>query len=251
MPADILLYAIIAAGLIFWLKTIIGTTDEDDPVDQGTKKRESEESNFLSPVLGKEKPRSDNVTRLNALSGRRLDLPAHVKFDNKTAENALEDIALTHPDFDLSHFLSGAEQAFSLVVEAFAEGDLDTLQDLLAKPVYETFAAAVKARKKSGESLFTAIQSVDRMEIVEAAVRDKTLFIAVRFHAREIHYSRDKEGNIISGDPDRITSMVDVWVFGQPENESGPEWYLYETRDDEEEDHKTPVPEAGDAPVKS
>ena len=55
----------------------------------------------------------------------------------------------------------------------------------------------------------------------------------------------DKAGKIISGDPDKTTVIVDVWVFGRPLNFDGPEWYLYETRDEDAEDHKTPLPEGG------
>jgi hypothetical protein len=41
--------------------------------------------------------------------------------------------------------------------------------------------------------------------------------------------------------------MKDVWVFGRDIASNEPEWHLYETRDDEIEDHKTPLPDAGAA----
>ncbi len=253
MSADLLLYIIIAAGLVFWLKSILGQTDDDDDEKREDmfKAREAKKSDdtssesFLSPITKKSNRLEDNIVKLNALSGENLSLPRHVFFDNKTAQNNLDDIAITKPDFDLGHFINGAEHAFPMIIEAFADGDLDTLENLLDKPVYDGFKSAIQARQEKGEVVSTQVQSIERMDIVEAFIKNEIFFITVRFYANEICVIRDKDGEIISGTPDKITQMVDIWVFGQPENATGPEWFLYETRDDEEEDHKTPVPDAG------
>ena len=252
MSADLLLYLIVAAGLVFWLKTILGTTDDEEEekreqLHRDMKKASEEGESFLSPIKKKNEAEQGNVVRLNALSGENFALPRHVRFDNKTAENNLTDIMQTNHGFDLSHFLSGAEYAFTMIIEAFATGDLDTLKDVLDKDVYKGFESAIKARNKSGESVETQVQSIEKMEIVEAFIKKGIFFITIRFTANEICVIRDKAGEIISGAPDKPTQMVDVWVFGQPEAHDGPEWFLYETRDDAEEDHKTPIPEAGDS----
>lgn len=246
MPADILLYALIAAGLVFWLKTILGTREEDDlPPKKPTLFSDEEEGEIRKTT--KKEGGMDNVVSLDALMGTVAiaHLPRHVRIDNKTTENKLEDIADKYSDFDLNHFASGAEQAFQMIIEAFADGDLETLKDLLAEPVYQAFEGAIHARNEKGESVSTQIQSIEKIDITEADLKDDLLRITVRFTAREICVIRDKEGEIISGDPEKVTEMVDVWVFGRDMKAQGPEWYLYETRDDEIEDHKTPVPESG------
>lgn len=247
MPADILLYALIAAGLIFWLKNIIGTEDEDE---KGSKKPsifgDDQEDGHQNPVI---KGQSSNVVNLDALVGGAaiMALPRHVRIDNKTTENRLEDLSKKYESFDLTHFVSGAEQAFPMIIEAFAEGDLETLENLLAEPVYHAFEAVVQERETRGETVETTVKSVEKMDITEAQLKDDMLFITVRFTAREICVIRDKEGAIIAGDPDKVTEMVDVWVFGREIEADTPIWHLYETRDDEIEDHKTPMPEAGSA----
>lgn len=243
MPADILLYALVAAGLIFWLKNIIGTEDEDDT----NKKRPS----IFSDDQGDNTPpqntknQTSNVVNLDALVGGIAVLPRHVRIDNKTTENRLDDIAKKYDSFDLQHFVSGAEQAFPMIIEAFAEGDLDTLESLLATPVYEAFENVVKDREAKGETVETVVKAVEKMDITDAQLKDDMLFITVRFTARETCVIRDKDGAILAGDPDKTTQMVDVWVFGREIESDAPIWHLYETRDDEIEDHKTPMPEAG------
>lgn len=246
MSADILLYALIAAGLVFWLKSILGTRDEGDlpPKRPMIFSDPEDDAHEDAPKSARE---GSNVVALDALMAPPplAKLPRHVRIDNKTTENALEEIIKANPDFDLQHFALGAEQAFQMIIEAFADGDLETLKDLLADPVYQAFEKAILDRQSRGETVVTEVQSIDKLDIIEAVLKENILKITVRFTAREICLIRDKEGEIISGDPEKITQMVDVWVFGRDMTSEGPEWYLYETRDDEVEDHKTPVPESG------
>jgi len=237
MSADILVYALIAAGLIFWLRNVLGTEDEDDV------ERRSSLTKDIEQNIRKD---NGNVVFLDALVGKPLaNLPRHISIDNKTTENRLEDISQRYEEFDVYHFAQGAEQAFQIIIEAFADDDLETLKDLLDKPVYDAFENVIKERQKKGEIVATTIKSIEKIDITEATLEGDLLKIVVRFTAIENCIIRDKEGEIIAGDPDKDTQMVDVWVFGRDMSKDGPEWYLYETRDDEVEDHKTPLPEAG------
>ena len=240
MPADLLLFALIAAGLIFWLRSILGTRDENDEKPKRPNLF-SDEDGLLSSNSKKE----NNVVALNPSTQGKHSLPAHVRIDNKTTENKIDDITIEHPKFDVGHFAEGAEGAFSMVVESFAEGDVETLEGLLAPEVFKAFKGAIEERNKRGETVDTKIHGVEKMDITDVMIKENHIFITVRFAARETCVIKDKAGDIISGDPDKTTVMIDVWVFGRELNFDGPEWYLYETRDDEAEDHKTPLPEGG------
>ena len=243
MPADLILFALIAAGLIFWLKSILGTRDEDE--DKNTKRPSifsDDEGGLQNPL---KKNNDSNVIALNKSVGDQYTLPVHVRIDNKTTENIIDDLKNDYPQFDLNSFVEGAEGAFTMIVEAFAAGDVETLEGLLAPEVFEAFKQAVEERKARGEVVETEIRAVEKMDITEAKVKDNHLFMTVRFSARETCVIKDKAGDVISGDPDKTTVMVDVWVFGRDLESKGPEWFLYETRDDEIEDHKTPIPEGG------
>lgn len=247
MSADILLYALVAAGLVFWLKSILGTRDEDDNDDRPSVFSDMDRGdNNTPPVALKNSNKDNNVVTLEAIVGRGgFHLPRHIRIDNKTTENRLEDLIKNHPEFDFYHFIGGAQEAFTIIIEAFAEGDLETLKDLLAEPVYKAFEATIKDREKRGETVHTEVVSIEKMDIVAADLQETTLMITVRFTAHEICVIRDKEDKTVSGDPEKQTQMVDVWVFGRDLMSDTPEWHLYETRDDEIEDHKTPIPEAG------
>ena len=213
---------------------------------------------IIPPLLIVMTPRSShmladkqNVVSLNAHVGDKFFLPAHVKIENKTAENKLIDLAKKHPEFDLEHFASGVSDAFAIVVESFAEGDKETLQDLLAEPVYEAFERAIDERDERGEKVVTQIQAVKKAEITKADLQDNMLYLTVKFTAKEICVIRDKDDNIISGDPEKATQMTDIWIFGRALDSDAPEWLVYETIDDVPEDHKTPMPESSSKSSKS
>ena len=233
-----MIYALIAAGLVFWLNNILCTKNGEEK----DSKFSSFEKNHETPLMPLDK--KPNVVGLSTNVGDVFMLPRHVKIENKTAENNLLDIAEAHNNFDLEHFASVVADAFSMVVESFAEGDKETLESLLTEPVYKAFASEIDARKERGETVETEIKAVRKVDIIEANLTDETVYLTVRFTAQDICVIRDDDQNIISGDPEKVTEMVDVWVFGRDINSEGPEWLVYETRDDEQEDHKTPLPES-------
>lgn len=245
MPPDIILYALIAAGLIFWLKTIIGTRDEDEDIG-GRPLSDDEKDPFVSLSDKLKKHEESNVVPLSHKIGQGFALPAKVRIDSKTTENNLEKLSKEHENFDFEHFVSGVEYAFPMIIEAFAKGDKEGLNSLLAEPVYNAFESTIDAREKKGESVETEVKSIDKIDVLEAHEKDGWVYLTVRFVARETCVIKDKEGEIVSGDPDRNTEMVDVWVFGKDLSSDEPEWYLCETRDEEVEEHKTPLPDAGD-----
>jgi predicted lipid-binding transport protein (Tim44 family) len=147
--------------------------------------------------------------------------------------------------FDAHKFMAGARDAFPMIVEAFARGDTDTLQDLLAPKVYDAFLSVIEDRKTRCETVSTEIHAVRGIEFIEARLVGTMSFIGLRIEAEETCVIRDQDQHIISGNPDRITPMVDVWIFGRETRAKDPTWLLYETRDDMIEPHGTNVPTGG------
>lgn len=239
MPADILLYALIAAGLIFWLKTILGTRHEDEGEGSSIFSDHSDDETLMSQMKKAGGESENNVVHLNSQVGDKFDLPFNVHIENKTAENALEDILQTYENFDLVHFSEGAQQAFVMIIEAFDEGDLETLENLLAPPVYDAFKSVIKDRESRKETAATDIKEVSKTEIIEAVAKDKKIFITVRFTAQETRVIRDSDGQVIAGDPERIVEAVDVWRFGKDADAQGPEWLVYETLDEKSSDEES------------
>ena len=247
MPTDVLIYAIVAAGLVLWLRSILGTRhgDERERPNPYTPEPRNPLGDSLSSFPTEKPVPASPEERIVQLHQHPTN---QVSIAGKMAEEGLVSISRLDKSFDVHHFIQGAQDAFIIIVEAFAAGDLETLKTLLAEPVYNSFEKAIEEREKKGESVSTEIHSIRHTEITDALLKDRMAYITVRFTADETCVIRDYEGEIVSGNPERITEMVDVWVFARELKSRDPRWLLVETRDDFEEDHKTPLPEAGKTP---
>lgn len=239
MQTDLILYALIAAGLVFWLRSILGTRHGE----------ERERPNpFTSAPQSDKKPSTNDLNDVIQDAGLQVlkpALPRNVSVTSKNVEMALESIASAMPDFDLAKFSQNAQDAFAIVVEAFGAGDRDTLKDLLEPQVYSAFDGAIAARTQAGETMSTEIHSIRRAEIMDARLDDKKAFVTIRFVADETCVIKNKDGVILSGDPDRITEMNDIWIFAKPLKTRDPRWFVFETRDgDVKEESRTPIPDS-------
>ena len=130
-----------------------------------------------------------------------------------------------------------------MIVEAFARGERETLQDLLRKDVYEAFEGAITEREKTGEKLESEIHAIRKAQVISAMVDKKHAFITVRFLADETRVLRDEEHNILSGNPDRVSEMVDIWTFAHDLSGRDPRWLLIETRSEDPETDNDIVPD--------
>ncbi|MBU6463100.1 MAG: Tim44 domain-containing protein, partial [Bradyrhizobium sp.] len=127
----------------------------------------------------------------------------------------LDAIAAQDSAFDPRHFVSGARSAYEMIVLAFANGDRRALKDLLSSEVYESFEAAIKEREKREQKTETRFVSIDRAELVNADARDRSAQLTVRFVSQMISVTRDKDGTIVDGNPDKVADITDVWTFAR------------------------------------
>lgn len=141
----------------------------------------------------------------------------------------LDEIAAVDSSFNAQHFVSGAKSAYEMIVLAFAAGDRRTLKDLLSPEVYEGFETAIRGREQRGEKVETRFASIDQADLVGAGVRDKVAQLTVRFHSQMISVTRDKDGTVIDGTPEKLTDVTDVWTFSREVSSRDPNWKLVGT----------------------
>jgi predicted lipid-binding transport protein (Tim44 family) len=141
----------------------------------------------------------------------------------------LDAIAKTEPDFDAHHFLTGAKDAYEMIVTAFAEGDRKTLKNLLAKEVFDGFAQSISEREGRGETAESRFVALDKAEITHAELKGNAAQVTMRFVSELISVTRNKAGEVISGSPNRVTSVTDVWTFARDVGARDPNWKLVST----------------------
>jgi predicted lipid-binding transport protein (Tim44 family) len=141
----------------------------------------------------------------------------------------LDAVARQDSSFDPQHFLSGAKSAYEMIVMAFANGDRRTLNDLLSREVYEGFEGAIREREQRGEKVERKFVGIDKTELVNAEVRNRTAQITVRFVSKIISVTRDKSAAIIDGSADKVADVTDVWTFARDTSSRDPNWKLVGT----------------------
>jgi len=141
----------------------------------------------------------------------------------------LDAIAKAEPDFDAGHFLEGAKSAYEMIVTAFAEGDRKTLKNLLAKDVFDGFAQSIAEREGRGETAETRFVALEKADVAHAEVKGNVAQITVRFVSELISVTRNKAGEVVSGSPDHVTSVTDVWTFAREVGARDPNWKLVST----------------------
>ena len=141
----------------------------------------------------------------------------------------LDAIAQSDKDFDIKHFLPGARAAYDMIVTAYAAGDRRQLKGLLGREVYDGFDTAIRGREQRGEAVETRFVSIDNADLVAAEVRGKAAQVTVRFLSQLVSVTRDKAGAVIDGNPDKVTSVTDVWTFARDVGSRDPNWKLVAT----------------------
>ena len=141
----------------------------------------------------------------------------------------LDAVVAADPSFDPTHFLTGARAAYEMIVGAYAEGDRRSLKNLLSRDVYEGFEASIREREARGETVETRFVSVDEAEIAAVEMRGQNAQVTVRFVSQLVSVTRDKEGNVVDGNAEKVSEVTDVWTFAREISSRDPNWKLVAT----------------------
>ena len=138
---------------------------------------------------------------------------------------------LTEFDTDQKkQFLKGAEIAYETIINSFAKGDKKSLKDLVTEKMNKNFESAIEERNSKNiksELTFIGIKSSTIEKFEKTA---EALFFTVKFISEIISFKKDKDNNVIEGDPNKIKTVIDRWKFTRKISSMNPNWYLAETK---------------------
>ena len=120
-----------------------------------------------------------------------------------------------------------------MIVMSFADGDRKTLKNLLSREVYEGFEGALNEREARGEAVQSNFVGIDSAEIASAEMRDREALITLRIVSQLISATRDKDGNVVDGDPEAVVEVKDIWTFARDTRSRDPNWRLVATESEE------------------
>ena len=180
---DIIVFAGIAAFLIYRLKNVLG-----------------KRSGFEKEI-GKPQPKEKETNSLK-------NIPQLKENENKLSK-AYEVLG----DFDHKKFLEGAKFAFETIINAFNNSDKKTLKNLLTKDVFLTFENAIEEKKNNPNYQFYSIV-VD--EVTDVSVIDSLINITLKITSEQF---KDNDESTISKKQDtwtfqkKINSNSPIWLL--------------------------------------
>jgi predicted lipid-binding transport protein (Tim44 family) len=211
-PIDLVLFGLIAAFLVLRLRSILGRRtgfERSAPpgrVDLGR-----------GPVID---------VRAEAAPPRPVrPLPA----EESPTGRALRQMQSVEAGFDPQRFLDGAEQAFRMIVEAFAAGERTVLRPLLSDATYRSFETEIARREAAAETQRTEIRAVRSVTVEQAGVTGRHAEITVRFVSDQINLTVNAQGEPVQG-TDAVTELADLWTFERELGARDPTWRLAAAR---------------------
>ncbi len=221
-----IIFLVIAVVIFMRLGSVLGrrTGNEPSPYDPRVK----------TPPSG---ARNDNVVSLPprergplpTAGSPDLEPIARYSAPGTPLHDSLVAIAKNSSGFDLEHFVAGSKAAYEMIVTAFAEGERPTLKNLLAPEVFEGFVTAIAEREERQQRSELTFVGIEEAKIMAAELDGRTGRITIRFVSELISCTRDKDGNVVEGDPTDVQTIRDVWTFARDVGSRDPNWKLVST----------------------
>jgi len=217
---DIVFLAMVAGFLIFRLRSVLGRRT-------GTEKRPPDP--FQAPAEPRRLAQA-TTPAVPPAAERAGASPPPGEASTGALPQGLRQIAAADPSFTPESFIAGSRTAFSWIVEAFAKGDTKALRPLLHDEVYNNFAAAIEARTRAGETHETVLVGIKSADLLEARMQNRAAFVTVKFVSEQVNVTRNREAEVIEGDPVRVVTITDIWTFARDIRSRDPNWSLVATR---------------------
>lgn len=214
-PIDLVLFGMIAAFLVLRLRSILGKRtgfERQAPPVQPVPLRPAS-----GPVIDAKAEPVQTAT------------PQSMPDAASSTGQALARMRTMDPTFEPSRFLAGAEQAFRMIVAAFAAGNRVALRPLLGDETYNAFEQAISAREKAGETQISEIKSMHALGIDGAELDGRVGAVTVRIVSDQISYANDSSGRPVAG-TDAVTELTDIWTFERDMSQQDPTWRLVSAR---------------------
>tara|TARA_Y100000590_G_scaffold295224_1_gene332827 strand:- start:1090 stop:1689 length:600 start_codon:yes stop_codon:yes gene_type:complete len=126
-------------------------------------------------------------------------------------------------------FLKGAEIAYETIITSFAKGDKKSLKTLLEKNMFGRFSEVIDERKSKQLKYETTFIGLKSSKILEFKKIENIYKVTVNFVSEIITCVKDKNNQVIEGNPDTIKTVNDVWKFSKNMWSQDPTWYLVDT----------------------
>ncbi len=172
--------------------------------------------------------------RLRGILGKKTGFEKDINTNyHQETQELKPEVKLNSDTFDekaKKEFLKGAQIAYETIVTNFSNGKLKDIKSLLDLNVYEQFNSALIERNSKNYLSETTFIGINSAEIKDHKQNKNMLEVTVEFVSEIISCIKDKENKIVSGDPEKVKKVHDVWKFSKDTRTNNPNWLLIDTQ---------------------
>ena len=95
--------------------------------------------------------------------------------------------------------------------------------------MYDQFNNALRDRSERGHYAEITFIGVNSAKIKDHKKNEDILNVTVDFVSEVITCIKDKNKEIVSGDPEKIKKIYDTWIFSRDIRSNNPNWKLVDT----------------------
>ena len=214
---DILILAMIAVFIINRLRNVLGkkTGNENDIVEKFTQRK----SSF--------KESDPDETSNKKLKNEEDSYENKVFHSDNSINNSIKQILKVDPNFDIESFYNGAKRAFEFILTEYSKNNIKSLDKIISKNIKFAFDEQIKQRQKRSENLEITVISVKEPILQDVSIKNKSIAVAkIHFDSEQVQITKNKDGDIIEGDPNQILSIKENWTFSKNLKTADPNWTL-------------------------
>ena len=147
------------------------------------------------------------------------------------AENGtgLEYLIKVYPKFNKKEFLSGAEKAFNMILNAKYEANKKLLIFYLEDDVFRLFEKSILEKEGEGLMVEKANIEIKKTNISEIKVLENIAYIRVDFDYLESLLIKKSDGTVFSDNIDLPNNLNITWTFSRSLDSDSPNWKLFGT----------------------
>ncbi|KAK7260945.1 hypothetical protein RIF29_27247 [Crotalaria pallida] len=140
-------------------------------------------------------------------------------FQETDAAVSYKEIRQRDPDFSLPEFVAEVQEAVKPVLNAYLEGDDETLKKYCSPELIERFKAERMAYQSHGIFFDHKILHISDVDVRETKMMGASPVIIVVFQTQQIHCVRNRDGAITEGGKDTIQTVLYAWALQQMDHE--------------------------------
>ena len=149
---------------------------------------------------------------------------------DKEESDVMSKIKEIDPSFNEEDFLTGAKEAFKMIVGAFNRGSLDEVKNYISHDIWQSFDNVVSERKAKGVTSFFELIAFTKAAVKDIKLTGNIASVTVDFESEQESYTTDAEGKVLSGSSNQVVKIADIWTFTRDLKSKDPNWVLTATQ---------------------